>query len=961
MWDNTYEESDSSNHKNVRSFGLHQGSTAHNAFQEFSAISLDKKNQAVDFCGFKERHCAVNVYSEVTSKNSLDNDSQNKIEIINSFCAIESNANVSNILMNTNAMQNSEKVSFSNRNVTLASSSQDDFQETIYNNETITFTKVLPSVPQNDKENIFVHPHGDEPSSSQVVLQETIYDDETMAFTKVLTSVPQNDKENMFVLPRGGERPNKTVTNLSIDFTEPVPHYIHLNAEHLDNNQEDNMELTLEAQVDESIELCNETKLNEMSMEMTTAIPSTSLIIPDLSMEMTCAVRSMPIVEHHFPNFLQVEQAVPPNSENQCVFQSNPSLSPYSSLCPQTMEITRPITSVLPTNHFPHSTQSFIPNRTILSQNEYMEFSNAIQRNHLQENCEIETLTNENQQKSYESNVDNLPAVSKQHNVSNFQIQQDENTKFFRNSMEFTAIVPYSSQNPNVFQAEPLSSSHDTVFHSKQVESTLPITYVSPTDNSSRKIKPIAAYRTILPQNESMDCTDVIGKSIIIHDKSQDQTNPFTSSKSFQQKSCELSITNTPSTIEKSFDASDTDQLATKRRKLSNPNVNSIKEKNNLENVSIFQNCSRHDLEQVLRRSDGVSFLSCEITESIIQGNKILVEDNMTSNILHISSKELRRNQENLFSDDMGVSQVRAPSLSPCNFVLDDSETKDIQSPNLNEKVEDIVDYVVDVSCSFNNDKKVSSTLPIEKERNHNNFMRNDESLLIEYEEPPSLYFDISNQVEHSTQEVSSIIELNSSKKLLGARRKRSHGERESKVSTNDSKIAEQIAENPKCRRTFVISKQNEIESVSSMQLNDIVKNFLETSNCRRTFVISTKNETRFENMTRLIKDAKNLMGRAKNLLDKSGVTNQKIQSAIESLRRVYMQEKSANHRKTQIINVHSKLLQSSEEYSVQDFIYGTVKETNNGNRITKEVQDPSICKDSFLTLMNNIKSYAKR
>ena len=237
---------------------------------------------------------------------------------------------------------------------------------------------------------------------SEVPFQDTIYDNQTMTFTKILPSVPQNNKENAYAHPNSEERTERNFHNLSIDFSKTA-HQSSLLKEKKSANlqlllrekeaQEGDMEITLETEK-ENVDLIspeNKTKLNDTSMEMTSAIPSASLETfndklaqTNLSMEITSVVPTMPIIGNDernriFRHSMEFTTTVPSGIGNQDTFQSKLTDPRYEITSPnKSMEFTLVVTSALETENSSNLKKGNIKNKTILSQNRSMGFPTVV-------------------------------------------------------------------------------------------------------------------------------------------------------------------------------------------------------------------------------------------------------------------------------------------------------------------------------------------------------------------------------------------------------------------------------------------------------------------------------------------------------------------------------------------------------------------------------------------------------
>ncbi|XP_043466954.1 uncharacterized protein LOC122501501 [Leptopilina heterotoma] len=1034
-WDNTYEESDSSNQRHLRSFSTDQVTiTESQSIHQSSVLSLDKENQVVNFCTFEEKHCEVNFDSTAKcSQSSLDDKSQNEVSIISLISAMQANKDN---LINANASAMQQEI----RNV---SSSQIVFQETICDNETMTFTKALPSVSQNDKENIYVH----------------------------------------------SQESNK-IQDLSMEFTEAVPNCILVNQA---DSEESSMDLTL------AVDGNNETLLNDMSMEMTTAIPLKPLRFLDVSMEITSAIPCMPIVEEN--RLLKLA----PGEDDNCS-KSVQQTAPNKTL---SQDLSMEFTNVVPRSLGELYSEKGPPNKT-LSQNMSMEFTEAVPRSLGNYNSGSKTLS---QNESMEfTNVVAHCSRNVQPIVANKTLSQNV-------SMEFTEAVPrihghhFSGNGP---QNKTLSQNVSMEF-----TGVVPKTI----DHCSINFQSVVPNKTLCSQNESMEFTNVILQ--------KNENNPSVSEpnpKNYQVHvslpitskqpnvpnlpQVELNNSNSMETIaapindspgklkstdpnqlsenENSFDAiEETGLLTSKRRRLSN--LNPIECTLNLRSESILKNGSQQNFGQTLRQSE--NNVNPEITEPIFHHDNSMTV-NMTSNILQINDEEIRNFQEETFNIKERVSQVCVPAVNSDSFLnaseteileklkedktisqvcvrdvisdsfLNTSEIKILEQQKEDKGISQVSILVVS-SDSFSNssdiealekrqderisqisipaldsdsflnasetealekrqeDKKRSSQVCSPdlnsdswesetermKKRKKNEFQDasksisqvcvpalNSESILnaseteaekrkedtaesentqptispnpensnktipihgnrkelrienelLEHEEPPSfMYFDMTNQIENSGQEVQGNVELDPSKSALNTKRK-APDDNVPKTTTNDAKRSEQIIELIKCRRTFVINNSKDNQSQS------FERNIQKMNNCRRTFVLSTEGGSQCESLVRVMEDARELISKAETVSVKMNTINQKIESVFKTLKKIRIPEKNVYHRNTQIGNENSKSIQSGEGNSVQD----VVKES--GNDVIR-ITDPSDFDEPFYTFMENIRTYSKR
>lgn len=905
-WDNTYEESDSSNQRHLRSFSTDQGTiTQSQSIHQSSVLSLDKENQVVKFCTFEEKHCEVNFESK----------SQNE---------------ASTITMQTNTTNMQQEM----RN----SSSQIVFQETICDNETMTFTKALPSVPQNDKENIYI-PSGESNGSEDV----------------------------------------------SMEFTEAVPNCIRVD--------EDSMDLTL------AVDGNNETLLNELSMEMTTAIPSKALKRLDLSMEITSAVPCMPIVEGN-RNF-------PPDGDDLRSVQqaTNKTLSQDLS-----MEFTEAV---------PRSGNQLFRNKT-LSRNESMEFTNV----HCSKNVQLVS----NKTLSQNASMELTNVVPRAHGDL-YSASGPSNKTLSQNvSMEFTTMVPRTIE---IFT---------------NIQSSVPINKTLLSQNESMEFTGIVP-KTLCSQNESMEFTNV-----------ENEIDPLTSepvASPINDSPGKLKLTDSNQLSEKE---NETGLLTNKRRRLSeNPSENSLENIQNLRSESTLKN-GQHDFGQTLRRSESV--VNSELTEPIFRHDSSMTV-NMTSNILQFNDEEIRNFQEKTIDIKERVSRVSVPAVNS-DSLLNASETvvleKDVKIPLLRDvnsdsflnpseieilenrpeekrishlfipvnsdssdieifeknrcsqvivpvgnsdsilnatetivlekrpedkkRISDLISLapetesiesskkrkknesadvsVPDLNCeSFLNVSEtqvletrqqdesqptISPNLENSNKTNPIHSTRNENDLL-EHEEPPSfMFFDMTNQIENSGQEIPGNVELDPSKNLSNAKRKL--------PEESDAKRSEQIIELIKCRRTFVINKENQLQSFE--RTNQKMNNF------RRTFVVSTEHEShQCESLVQVMKDARELISRAETVSSKMNTINLKIDSVFKTLKKIRIPEKNVYHRNTEIVHQNSEIHPCGKGNSLQDVIMemNVEESANDVNRIN----DPSDVDEPFYTFRESIRAYSKR
>lgn len=431
--------------------------------------------------------------------------------------------------------------------------------------------KSLGYNPSLDEENVSTAFYSKSP------FQNTIYDNETMAFTKILPSVTQNVIENTYVHTNEEERTERVIHNFSMDFTEAVPNYIYSKAKELncaqicfqgsEAQEDDDVEVTGESESENESQNgnTNETKLNDMSMEMTTAIPSVCL-----------------------------QTSVEDGDEDD---------------------------------------------------NEGDE-------------SQIDNFARRNLSMEMPSVVPSIPIGSKDHFLDLVQIHRDdERTRVFRNSMEFTLAVPSCFAVPSSFPKQTAESTalEDTSTRSKSME-----------------------FITVVPSLLSAKNTE-----------SRDLEN--NSARLVPNKLIEFAAIVPPSlSVESRLNLPNSNEMSENRRMLSIPEMKlSGTESSTIGYQTNFENCNHIGVEQTLRRSDGISLLNMELTEPLLHNTpreayypskfetlnrqSIIKVNETISRASFIAKNNLLVPdfQENFLNEDTSVTQIFALPLSPCYSFLD--------------------------------------------------------------------------------------------------------------------------------------------------------------------------------------------------------------------------------------------------------------------------------------------------
>ena len=850
-------------------------------------------------------------------------------------------------------------------------------------------------------------------SYSKSPLQNTIYDNESMAFTKIIPSVIENDKENIHVPPIAEKQTERVIHNFSMDFTEVVSNSIHQKVKELDcvkiciqeteDQDDDGMELTLEYEAEsKSQNGLNETKFNNISMEMTTAIPSLRLQTSDnddpeidnftrrtSTMEKTSLVPSIAIQNQGhssnlvhwddektslFRNSMEFTTAVPSCFGNQNVPQSTQLntggvLSPHKS-----MEFTSVVPSILPTTVV---NQENLHNRKILSQNKSMEFTTAVP------SC----FGNQNVPQPTQLNTGGVLSPHK--------------------SMEFTTVVPsiFPGQNN---ESGDLEDNSAKIFSSLPVKSSFNSPDSSETSEKRRKLtipdmglvetKSTAECQTNFENCSHIGVEEKLRRSDGISLLKMELTEPFFVTPPLENHcSSQLETLSPQITV--------------------NVNKTISRDSNIGQNNSLIERTS----------------IPCEfpLPPSLSLCNPFL-DTSKPESIKYIGLDESEAGKvASGFSGEKGLNETKEDfnvSDKIKNAEENEAEVKDVEEVN---------EDVGNKTYISNNESSVNST--IGEGRLHNFFIGNN-SKTIENEEPPS-FLNLSISVENSGNELSMNVneELTKNQERLekqkvdlekasGIGRKRSYEasgicKTENQVEESlkrcsfekagsPNEMPKQMTEMSRQRRTFVVNPANPSELDNSLKITESIKTVIggeklkERTELRRTFVlekgvvIADSNTTinRFKDNVESSENASNKRTKKRNSTGNSvkGIENSTCEPSINYNNTKNDNSKKESHdRFTFVINKLNLNSQNDvplveepeskdesltnvdvsegdiscprieiENYprEIDDFQKQILnREEKNQDGLFRNDLERSIEEDPFCLLLDNIRSYAQR
>ncbi|XP_033210051.1 protein PF14_0175-like isoform X2 [Belonocnema kinseyi] len=629
VWDNTYEENDSSHQKAAHSGNLDEDSTTSknsNIILNSSINSIDKENYPLDIQIYDDRQ-QLKTHIEIAPVTSFCDDLQaNSQSVVSGSSAMDTDTDLPNVLICSNVIQNSNN----KKSVEVLSR-----EKSLHHNLSLEEESVSTAF------------------CSKSPFQNTIYDNETMAFTQILPSVTQNGIENTYDRPHEDGRTESGIHNLSMDFTEAVPNYIYLKEK--ESNCAQICFLETEAQEDKSQNRNkNKIKLNDMPMEITTAMPSVHLktsvedggddnevdesetdnfVRRNLSMEMTSVVPSIPVLrQDNFSDMVQADT----DDERTRVFRNS-------------MELTIAVPSYFGNPDASHYVQ--LSTGEVLPRHSSVEFSsnvlNFLSPNDInQGNSLNRTVLSRHESMDFFA----ISPISLQKQISESCDLMDKSTRLFRSkSMECNTEAPSS------FSKKTAESKVRSIFSEKNTESR-------GLERNSARLFP----------NKLIEFTAIVPSSL---------------------------------SVESSLNLPNSNEISEKRRRLSIPEMDLAgTESPTIGYQSNFENCNHIRVDHTRRRSDGISLLNMELTEPVLhnpsreahypsqfetfnrQDSSNVKERIGRASFIVKNNLSVPDFHENSLNDDKSVSQIFALSVSRCYSFLDKLKTQnEIENIGLGE------------------------------------------------------------------------------------------------------------------------------------------------------------------------------------------------------------------------------------------------------------------------------------